>query len=262
MRITVNGIGVKYTLNGPASAPVVTLGHSLATSLSMWEPQVQALADRFRVLRYDARGHGGTDAPPGPYSLELLAEDASALLRALGVDRTHFVGLSLGGMIGQQLALSHPEQIRSLVLCDTASRMSPEARATWDDRIRTTERQGMEAHVEPTLGRWLTPPFRERRPEVVERIRGLIRATSPAGYIGCCHAIKALDLAERLHDIRRPTLIIVGEEDPGTPVAASRVIHERIRDSQMVILPGASHLSNLEQPEAFNQALLAFLEKH
>jgi 3-oxoadipate enol-lactonase len=140
--------------------------------------------------------------------------------------------------------------------------VSPEARATWDERIRTTERHGMEAHVEPTLGRWFTPPFRGRRPEVVERVKALIRGTSPAGYIGCCHAIKALDLAERLHEIRRPTLVLVGEEDPGTPVTAARVIHERVPDSQLVILPAASHLSNLEQPEAFNQALLTFLEKH
>jgi 3-oxoadipate enol-lactonase len=262
MKITVNGIGVKYALNGPASAPVVTLSHSLATSLSMWQPQVQALAGRFRVLRYDTRGHGGTDAPAGPYSLALLAEDASALLRALGVSRTHFVGLSLGGMIGQQLALTHPEQIRSLVLCDTTSRIAPEARAGWEERIRTTERQGMEAHVEPTIGRWFTPPFRERRPEVIERVTPLIRATSPVGYIGCCHAIKALDLTDRLREIERPTLVIVGEDDPGTPVAAARVIHERVRDSQLVILPAASHLSNLEQPDAFNQALGAFLEKH
>jgi 3-oxoadipate enol-lactonase len=262
MKITANGIGIKYTLNGPASAPVVTLSHSLATSLSMWEPQAQALAHRFRVLRYDTRGHGGTDAPPGAYSLELLAEDASALLRALGIERTHFVGLSLGGMIGQQLALTHPGLIRSLTLSDTASRMSPEAQATWDERIRTTERQGMEAHVEPTLGRWFTPSFRQRRPDVVERVTALIRSTPAAGYIGCCHAIKALDLAGRLHEIRLPTLILVGEEDPGTPVAASRVIHERVQGSQLVILPSASHLSNLEQPEAFNQALLAFLEKH
>ncbi len=259
MRITANGINMHYTLNGPASAPVVTLSHSLATNLSMWEPQVSALAARYRLLRYDTRGHGGTDAPGGPYSLDQLAEDAAALFRALGIERAHFVGLSMGGMIGQVLALKHRERLRSLILCDTSSRIPPEAWPMWEERIRTTEQQGMEPHVEPTIGRWFTPPFAARNPEIVESVRAMIRRTKPQGYIGCCHAIKALDLTDRLSAIAVPTLIVVGEDDPGTPVAASRAIHERIKGSALVILNSASHLSNLEQSEAFNRALLDFL---
>jgi 3-oxoadipate enol-lactonase len=259
MRITANGISMHYTLNGPASAPVVTLSHSLATHLGMWEPQVAALAARYRVLRYDTRGHGGTDAPGGPYSLDQLAEDAVALLRALGIERTHFVGLSMGGMIGQVLALSHPKMLRSLVLCDTSSRVPPEARPMWEERIRTTEREGMDPHVEPTTARWFTAPFAAKHPEIVEPVRAMIRQTKPQGYVGCCHAIKALDLTDRLSAISVPTLIVVGEEDPGTPVAASRTIHERIKGSELVILKFASHLSNVEQPEAFTKALLDFL---
>jgi 3-oxoadipate enol-lactonase len=262
MKIRVNDIDVKYTLNGPASAPVVTLSHSLATDLGMWEPQAQALAVRYRVLRYDTRGHGGTDAPLGPYSLELLARDAIGLLDALGIERTHFVGLSMGGMIGQLLGLTRPEKLRTLALCDTASRIPPEARPMWDERVRTAETQGMEPHVLPTLGRWFTPPFLERHPPVVETVRRMIRSTDPKGYAGCCQAIKLLDLTDRLSAIRVPTLILVGDEDAGTPVAASRTIHERIPGSQLVLIPNASHLSNLEQPEAFTQALLGFLEKH
>jgi len=262
MRITANGISINYQLEGPAAGPVVTLSHSLATNLSMWDPQVRALASRYRVVRYDTRGHGGTDAPAGPYALEQLAEDARALLRALGIARTHFIGLSMGGFIGQLLALTHPEMLQGLVLCDTTSRVPPEARPTWDERIRVAQTQGMEPHVEPTIGRWFTAPFREQRVDVVNPVRAIIRGTHPQGYIGCCHAIAALDLTDRLGGIRVPTLVIVGEDDPATPVAASRTIHERIQGSELVILKSASHLSNLEQAEAFNRAMTTFLAKH
>jgi 3-oxoadipate enol-lactonase len=261
MKIAANGISMNYQLEGPASAPVVTLSHSLATNLSMWDPQIPALASRYRVLRYDTRGHGGTDAPEGPYSLEQLAEDARALLKALEIARTHFIGLSMGGMIGQILGLEHPQLLQSLVLCDTSSRVPAEAKPTWDERIRVARAQGMEPHVEPTIGRWFTAPFREKRPDVVNPVRAMIRATNPQGYIGCGQAIAALDLTDRLNAIMLPTLIIVGEDDPGTPVAASRMIHERIKGSEMVILKLASHLSNMEQPEAFNRAVTAFLAR-
>lgn len=262
MKITANGISINYQLEGHAGGPVVTLSHSLATDLSMWGPQVPALASRYRVLRYDTRGHGGTDAPAGPYVLEQLAEDARALLHALGIARTHFIGLSMGGFIGQLLALTHPEMLQGLVLCDTTSRVPPEAGPMWDERIRVAQTQGMEPHVEPTIGRWFTAPFRERRADVVNPVRAIIRGTHPQGYIGCCHAIAALDLTDRLGGIRIPTLVIVGEDDPATPVAASRTIHERIKGSELVILKSASHLSNLEQAEAFNRAITTFLGRH
>lgn len=261
MKITANGISINYRLEGPANASVVTLSHSLATNLSMWDPQVPALTSRYRVLGYDTRGHGGTDAPEGPYSLEQLAEDARALLQALGISRTHFIGLSMGGMIGQILGLEHPQLLQSLVLCDTSSRVPAEAKPMWDERIRVTRAQGMEPHVEPTIGRWFTAPFREKHPDVVSPVRAMIRATNPKGYIGCCQAIARLDLTDRLHAITVPTLIIVGEDDPGTPVAASRTIHDKIKGSELVILKSASHLSNIEQPEAFNRAATAFLAK-
>jgi 3-oxoadipate enol-lactonase len=228
----------------------------------MWEPQVAALAARYRVLRYDTRGHGETDAPKGAYSLDLLAEDAKVLLSALGIERTHFIGLSMGGMIGQLLALKHPEMLRSLILCDTSSRVPPEARPMWDDRFRIAESQGMEPHVEPTLGRWFTSPFLKEHPDAVDRVRTMIRGTKPHGYIGCGHAIKALDLTDQLQRISVPTLVIVGEDDPGTPVAAARTIHERVKGSELVILKSASHLSNIEQEDAFNAAVTAFLAKH
>lgn len=167
----------------------------------------------------------------------------------------------MGGMIGQTLALKAPDRLSSLVLCDTSSRVPAEAKAQWDDRIRTAEAQGMEPLVEPTIGRWFTAPFRERRRDVVDRVRAMIRATNPQGYAGCCHAIAGLNLTDRLSAIRLPTLIVVGEEDPGTPVAAARAIHEQIKGSELTIIPSASHLSNMEQPEAFTAAVTGFLAR-
>lgn len=260
MNITVNGISVHYTFDGPALAPVVTLSNSLSSNLSMWDPQVPALASRYRILRYDTRGHGGTEAPAGPYSLDDLAEDVRALLHVLGITRTHFVGLSMGGMIGQILGIKYPQMLQSLVLCDTMSRVPTEAKPMWDERIHTAQTRGMEPLVESTLARWFTEPFRQTGALALDQVRTMIRTTPARGYAGCCHAIAALNLTDQLKQISLPTLIIVGEDDPGTPVAASRVIHEQIDGSELVILTSAAHLSNLEQPEAFNQALVAFLQ--
>src|SRR2546429_2239785 len=201
MNVTANGIRMHYALEGPAGAPVVTLSHSLAARLEMWEPQVKALAGRWRVLRYDTRGHGGSDAPSGAYTLDQLAEDARALLGALGIPKTHWVGLSMGGMIGQTLALEAPELFASLVLCDTSSRVPAEARPLWAERITTAETKGMEPLVEATIGRWFTQRFREARADVVNPVRAMIRATPPRGYVGCCHAISQLDLTDRLSAI-------------------------------------------------------------
>jgi 3-oxoadipate enol-lactonase len=262
MKLKTNGIDTSYSLDGPAGAPVVTLSHSLATDSSMWAPQCEALRARYRVLRYDTRGHGETDAPAGAYTLDQLADDARALLQALGIGKTHWVGLSMGGMIGQTLALRHPELFASLSLCDTSSRIPAEAKPLWSDRIKTAESQGMEPLVEPTLARWFTAGFRERARDVVDRVAEMIRSTPPRGYAGCCHAISALDLTDRISAISLPTLIIVGEEDQGTPVAASNVMHERIKGSQLHVIPSASHLSNLEQPAEFTSVLTGFLSKN
>jgi len=261
MKTTANGISVNYTLDGRADAPVVTLSHSLAADLSMWDPQMPALTAKYRVLRYDTRGHGGTDAPGGAYTLEQLAEDARALLGVLGISRTHWIGLSMGGMIGQTLALSSPGLFASLALCDTSSRVPAEARPVWQERIKTAETQGMEPLVEPTIGRWFTAPFREQRNDVVDPVRTRIRTTNPRGYAGCCHAISGLDLTDKLPAIKLPTVIIVGEEDQGTPVAASQAIQAKIAGSQLEIIKSASHLSNLEQPEAFTRIITSFLAR-
>jgi 3-oxoadipate enol-lactonase len=259
MRLLANGIVTHYVLEGPVGAPVVTFSHSLAASLEMWEPQVAAIAGRYRVLRYDTRGHGGSEVAPGPYTLEMLADDVLGLLDALGVERTHFVGLSMGGMIAQAVALKRPAVLASLVLADTACRIPPESGPLWNARIAMAESQGMAALAEGTIERWFTRPFIERAPEVVDRLRMLIRTTPPQGFAGCGQAIRALDYADRLPEIRTPTMIIVGQEDLGTPVAASELMHAAIAGSKLVVLPSAAHLSNVEQAEKFNHALLGFL---
>jgi len=259
MKLTANGIGIHYTIEG--EGPVVTLSHSLGCSLSMWDDQVRALKGRYRVLRFDTRGHGQTSAPPGPYTLEQQVEDVHGLLTGLGIRETHFVGLSLGGMIGQLFALKYPEVVRSLVLCDTTSRFPADVGPVWEERIRTVEAKGMEAMVEPTLQRWFTAPFRERRPEVMDRVRAMLRATPPQGYTGCCHAIPKINTTDRLREVRCPALVIVGEEDPGTPVEMARAIYAALPSAELVILRSASHLSNMEQPEEFNRVLLGFLDK-
>lgn len=237
------------------------LSHSLATDLTMWDAQIEALTRRHRLLRYDTRGHGGSDAPGGVYSLSQLAKDACGLLDALGIERAHFIGLSMGGMIGQMLALETPNRLLSLVLCDTTSRIPADATPAWDERIRISGSEGMAPLVDPTIARWFTRDFRERRSDIVDRIRDLIRNTTPEGYIGCCHAISSLDVTNALERISVPTLVIVGKDDPGTPVAAATIIHEKIPKSELSIIPSASHLSNVEQPEEFNSIVIEFLNR-
>ena len=259
MKINTNGIDINYELTGKKGAPVVMLSHSLACSLVMWQPQMDMLESAFRVLRFDTRGHGDSDAPQGSYSLEQLAMDAIGLMDALKIDRVHFVGLSMGGMIGQSLALDYADRLKSLTLCDTAAIMPDETQPVWQQRIDAAGEKGIKGQVDETLERWFRPEYLQQNPPEVEMIRRQILATPVAGYIGCCEAIRRLKYLDRLSGINLPTLIMVGEEDPGTPVAASEDMHERISDSRLVVLPSARHLSNIEQSEAFNAALMEFL---
>lgn len=259
MKTRANGIEVHYRLDGPPKAPVVMLSSSLATTYALWNAQLPVLIDRYRVLRYDTRGHGGTEAPPPPYTLAQLAEDVCALLDALGIDQVHWVGISLGGMIGQTLALEHPERVASLALCDTTSRIPPEALPGWEERIRIAETAGMEPLVEPTIERWFTPEFCTAHARTVDQVRAMIRSTPVAGYVGCCRAIMDLDLTGRLAAIGQPTLVVVGENDPGTPLSAAETIRDAIRGAHLVVLPRARHLSNIEAAAEFNDALTEHL---
>jgi 3-oxoadipate enol-lactonase len=262
MKIMVNGIQMNYEITGKEGAPVVVLSHSLGSDMAMWNPQTGTLKSICRVLRYDTRGHGRSDAPKGAYTLEQLGEDALGLLDALSLEAVHWVGLSMGGMIGQCLALNHPDRLRTLALCDTAAAIPPEAQPVWEERLHLVRKAGMQALVQSTLERWFTLPYLSQNPPEVKLTREHFLATPVSGYIGCSEAIRGLHYLERLSEIRLPTLIMVGEEDQGTPVAASQAMHERIPDSRLVVLPSAAHLSNIEQSEAFNLALMEFLRKH
>lgn len=260
MKASIGGIETYYEIHGREGAPWLTFSHSLACSVRMWDEQARAFGGRYRILLYDTRGHGASAAPPGPYTLDGLAGDLKGLLDHLRIERTHFIGLSMGGMIGQTFGLRHPQVFASLTLADTTSRYTAADQPVWMDRIRTAETQGMQPLVAPTLGRWFTEPFHKSRPDVVQRIGALIAATPVAGYTGCCHALPQINVSGRLKEIRCPILVLCGEQDPSTPPAMAREIHENAPGSKLVLIPQAAHLSNLEQPEAFNRALSQFLE--
>ena len=249
-----------YRLDGPAGAPVITLTHPLGATLALWDDHVAALTKQYRVLRYDVRGHGGSEIPPGPYTLGQMAGDLEELLRSLGITGTHFVGVSMGGLIGMTAALSHPRLIRSLVLCDTTACYGPGLRPMWEDRIRVAETEGMTAAlVDRTMDIWFTAPFRAREKDTVKRVAAMLERSDPRGYAAAIRAIGFVDLTERIAAIRCPTLVVVGEQDPGTPPAMARVIHERIRDAQLLVLSGAAHCAVVEASNRFLPALMSFL---
>lgn len=245
-----NGIDIHYRTDG-TDGPWVVLAHALGVDHQLWDSIAQRLASRHRVLRYDARGHGKTSAPHGAYTLFQLADDVAGLLDALSIEQAHFVGLSMGGMVGQVLGVRHPHRLLSLTLCDTVSYTPVSAHAMWDERIGQVEAHGMSGIVEPTIQRWLTTPFREAHPDIVERIRSLLRATPPHGYVGTCLAIKALDTRSSLARIACPTLVITGEQDTGAPVEAAREIASHIPDARLKVISDAAHLAPIEQEEAF-----------
>jgi 3-oxoadipate enol-lactonase len=253
-----NGIDIHYRIDGADGAWVV-LAHALGVDHQLWDSIAQRLATRYRVLRYDARGHGKTSAPHGAYTLFQMADDVAGLLDALSVEQAHFVGLSMGGMVGQVLGVRHAQRLRSLTLCDTVCHTPVSAHAMWDERIGQVEAHGMSGIVEPTMQRWLTTPFREAHPDTVERIRELLRATPPHGYVGACTAIKALDTRTSLARIACPTLVMTGEHDTGAPVEVAREIAAHIPDARLKVIARAAHLSPIEQEEAFLTDLDEFL---
>jgi 3-oxoadipate enol-lactonase len=234
-------------------------GNGLATGTSMWEPQVAQFAKCFRVLRYDVRGHGATEATPPPYTIEQLADDVVGLLDRLGVGKVAYVGLSLGGMIGQALAVHRQNRVGSLVLCDTTMH-SP--RAMWIERIAAIEANGLEPQIEPSIERWFTHSFRSSQPKLVDDMRAMIRATSLHGYLGCAMAMRDVRLESVAPRIAQPTLVVAGRDDCSTPVAEAQTLHTTISGSRLEIIEHAAHLPNIEQASRFNAVLGHFLEEH
>ena len=255
-----DGVRIAYRTEGSAdpARPWLVFSHSLACDHTMWDPQMTGFAD-FRILRFDTRGHGQSSTPAGDYPLEHLADDLKALLDALAIRRCHFVGLSMGGMLGQQFALKYPGRFASMTLADTTSRYPAEARGVWDERLALVRSRGMDAIVPSTLERWFTAAFREREPAAVARIGQLIRSTPVAGYAGCAYGISRIDLSARLGAVDCPALVIVGDSDLGTPRPMSEEIVRSLPGSRLHVIGQAAHLSNVEQPAEFNRVLRRFL---
>ncbi len=216
------------------------------------------LTKHFKVLRFDTRGHGCSSAPAGPYSLDELAQDVLGLFQALDIQQTHWLGLSMGGMIGQTLILQYPQLFNSLVLADTTSKRPENAQQMWGERINKAKTQGMAAMVESTLERWFSDDFRKHYPTIIQKIAEGIEATSVNGFTGCCEAISHINTFDRLSEISCPTLIMVGEQDHGTPPEMARAMKERMPKAIFHTIPNAGHISNIEQPNRFNQHLLDF----
>ena len=256
-QLAIDGIKFRVLVEGAEDAPVLMLSNSLSSNLTMWDPQMPAFLERYRVVRYDHRGHGGTDAPAGPYSFERLAQDAVDILVALGIARVHWCGLSMGGMTGMRMLTHHADRIDRAVLANTAAYMGPPE--MWHGRIQTVTEGGMAAIVDGTMERWFTPEFHARDPETIARVRAMILATPAQGYMGCACAIRDMDQRETIRSITNPPLVIIGAKDPSTTPEAGALIADAIKGSQSITLD-AAHLSNLEQPDAFTKAVVDFLE--
>ena len=244
----VNGCRLHYEIAGPANAKALVLSNSLGTHFSMWDAQIPELRKKFRVLRYDTRGHGQSEVTPGPYSFEQLGRDVLALADAVDVGTFSFCGLSMGGVVGMWLGTNAGKRLHKLALCSTAAKIGNAQ--TWNARIDAVRKGGMKAVAPATMERWFTARFREREPQTVERIKKMVESTNPEGFIACCEALREADFRESIRAIRTPTLVISGTHDPGTPPADGKFLAKQI---------AGAHMSNIEQREAFSEELRKFL---
>ena len=241
-----------HRVDGPEDAPVLVLSNSIGTTLELWEPQVPALSGRFRVVRYDQLGHGRSEVPPGPYSVELLARELLQLLDELGVQRFSFCGLSLGGAVGMWLGANAADRLDRLVLASTSAYFGPPER--WIERAATVRAEGMEPIADATMGRWFTPAYLD-----TAAFRATFVATPPEGYAACCDALRGWDFRAELVTVSAPTLVLVGADDPATPPDQADLIAAGIPGARVTVIPAGAHLVNVEQPEAFNSAVLEHL---
>jgi len=250
---------VREPRNGKAPRHTVVLSHALGCDLTMWDALANTLAEDCRVIAYDHRGHGSSDAPDALYTMADLADDAARMLRELDSGPVVWVGLSMGGMVGQELALRHPSLVRALVLANTTSAYPEAAQAVWEQRIATVRASGIEAIADAVMGRYFHDAYRAQKPGTVARFRRRVVSTDAVGYVGCCNAVGKVDTTARLGAISVPTLVIAGELDQGTPVAMAQALVEGIPEARLVVLQEASHLSAVEQPQAFQEAVVGFV---
>ena len=257
MKIKANGISINYQVDGADGAPWLVLSNSLATNLARWDGLARELGRAFRVLRYDQRGHGATDAPAGRYAFELLIADALALMDALAIKKAHFGGLSMGGATALGLAQKHPDRLDRVIVCDSPCQSTPTSSQQWEERIVVAQKQGMEALVEPTLARWFPSEVMKANPPHLDKVRQMIRTTPVNGFIGCAAALADHNYAAAVATVTQPVLFMVGEKDAAAP--PMRKLNEALPGSRYVELPGAGHISNLDQPKAFTRAVKDFL---
>ncbi len=255
-----NGIRIHYQIDGREGAPWVTFITGIANDLTMWDGQVPALADAFRILRFDQRGHGGTQATDGDYTFDTLIDDLLGLWDALGIDRSHLVGLGLGGATALGLAIDHSDRLLGLAPCCCRAEMTPDFAAIWPGFVETVNAHGMEAMVEATVQRWFTDDFKEANPDVLDAVRAQIRGTDPRGYTGCIAAFLTLDFGRRLGDIAAPTLFVSGADDHlGGPPDIMRGLARAVPGARHVSVPDAAHICNIQNPAGFNEVLSGFL---
>jgi 3-oxoadipate enol-lactonase len=258
MQIKANGISFNCEVEGPEGAPWIVFSNSLCCNLSMWDEQAAALRSSFRVLRYDQRGHGKTEAPLGRYSFDMLIGDAVALLDALSITRAHFVGLSMGGATAMGLAQRQPDRFDKIIICDSPCASTPQTSQQWEERIALAREKGMEAMVEPTINRWFPAEIVSANPPYLDKVRQMIRTTPLNGFVGCAAALANHDFRSQAATVTKPVLFIAGEKDGTTP-AAMRELHAIVKGSKFIELPGAGHISNMDRPEAFTRAIRDFI---
>jgi 3-oxoadipate enol-lactonase len=257
MKATVNGIKVNYRVSG--TGPWVILSHPVSANMGIWEPQIKALAEHFSVLQYDIRGHGETEATEGPYPMVQLADDAAFLLTYLGIKKAHWIGTSLGGMIGQAFALKYPDTVDRIVLANTTCQAASNAHTLWGERADQAEMHGMSSQIESTISRWFTKGFIENNPIVIRKIEDMIKTTSVVGYRGTSNALINFDLSPQLGSIKSSVLVMAGEHDQATALTMSQKIVSLLSKAQLVIVKDAAHISSLEQWEFFNKEVINFL---
>ena len=264
MLLPLAGRRLYYDITGPENAPVVCITHSLASDGGSWAEQVPPLLEAgFRVLRLDMRGHGGSEPVAGDYTMRVLAGDVAAALDALAMPRVHYIGLSIGGMIGQAFAIEHGTKLISAMWCDTLRASPTDAAAAWDERMNTVRRaNSLEPLADPTMERWFTDAFKDRRPGRWKQIRDTVAATTPAGYLGCSAAIMNFDFTGKLSSLRAPVLVVCGAEDPGTPASENRRLAGLVPGARYEEIPGMRHFPNVEAPDAFNRIMMGWLEQN
>lgn len=254
-----SGVTLNTKVDGDDSKPWIILSNSLGADLSMWDPQIAALTDEYRVLRYDTRGHGASDTPEGPYSFDDLVGDVIALMDAAEIEKAAFMGLSMGGMTGLGLALDHRDRIARVVCADGRADAPPAFRDMWDGRIAAVEGGGLDAIVDGTLASWLTEEWRDANPDALGKVRRMVLGNDAVGYVNCCLALKRLDYLRRLGNVKIPVLFVGGDRDMGAAPEVMQAMADATPGGVYRIVADAAHVANINAPEVFNEAVSDFL---